>query len=45
MEAMAVNIEGTSNIVMWCSKWMQTRLIYISTDYVFRGREGFTCTG
>jgi dTDP-4-dehydrorhamnose reductase len=39
MAAMAANIEGTSNVTLWCN-WMQARLIYISTDYVFRGLVG-----
>jgi len=37
--AMATNIEGTCKIAMWCW-WMQARLIYISTDYVFPGDKG-----
>jgi len=37
--AMHSNIAGTCNIVAACYKY-KTRLIYISTDYVFRGDKG-----
>lgn len=39
MRALEVNIIGTSNIVKLCieKKW---KLVYISTDYVFRGDRG-----
>ncbi len=38
-KAIKTNIMGTSNIVNLCSK-NDLKLIYISTDYVFRGDEG-----
>ena len=38
-KAVKVNIEGTCNIVKLCMKY-DIRLIYISTDYVFRGDKG-----
>jgi dTDP-4-dehydrorhamnose reductase len=36
-EAIAVNIEGTANIVKLCMR-NKMRLVYISTDYVFDGK-------
>lgn len=38
-EAIEVNIIGTSNVVKLCME-LDARLIYISTDYVFRGDKG-----
>lgn len=38
-QAIDANIIGTSNIVKLCIKH-NTRLIYVSTDYVFRGDKG-----
>lgn len=37
--ALDVNIAGTANVVRLCMK-QGTRLVYISTDYVFRGDRG-----
>ena len=37
--AWKVNAEGTRNIAMACGK-INTRLVYISTDYVFNGEKG-----
>ena len=39
LEAMEVNIVGTSNVVKLCMEF-DARLVYISTDYVFRGDRG-----
>ena len=39
MKAINVNIIGTSNIVLICSTF-NIKLIYISTDYVFKGNKG-----
>lgn len=39
MRALDVNIVGTANVVKFCAK-RKCRLIYISTDYVFRGDDG-----
>lgn len=39
LRAIYVNIIGTSNIVKVCMQY-QLRLIYISTDYVFKGDKG-----
>ncbi len=39
LEALEVNIIGTSNIVKLCIE-LDARLIYISTDYVFKGDKG-----
>jgi dTDP-4-dehydrorhamnose reductase len=39
MTAMDVNIVGTANIVKLCAKF-NARLIYICTDYVFKGDKG-----
>jgi dTDP-4-dehydrorhamnose reductase len=39
LRAIEVNIIGTSNIVTICMKY-DIRLVYISTDYVFRGDKG-----
>jgi dTDP-4-dehydrorhamnose reductase/SAM-dependent methyltransferase len=38
-EAVEVNVIGTANIVMACLK-SRTRLVYLSTDYVYRGDKG-----
>jgi dTDP-4-dehydrorhamnose reductase len=38
-EAVEVNILGTANIVLACLK-RRTRLVYLSTDYVYRGDKG-----
>lgn len=40
LEAVDINIIGTSNIVKACMKY-GIKLIYISTDYVFRGDKGY----
>jgi dTDP-4-dehydrorhamnose reductase len=39
LDAMEVNIQGTANVVKLCMR-RGIRLIYISTDYVFRGDAG-----
>ncbi len=39
MRAVAVNIVGTANVVRLCAAHSM-RLVYISTDYVFRGDQG-----
>lgn len=39
LKAIGVNIIGTSNVVKLCVE-IDARLIYISTDYVFRGDKG-----
>ena len=39
LKAIEVNIIGTSNIVKLCTE-LDARLIYISTDYVFKGDKG-----
>lgn len=39
LKAIEVNVIGTSNIVKLCSEF-EARLIYISTDYVFKGDKG-----
>lgn len=39
LRAIEVNIVGTSNVVKFCIEY-NARLIYISTDYVFRGDQG-----
>lgn len=39
LEALEVNVIGTSNVVKICMKY-DIRLIYISTDYVFKGDRG-----
>ena len=39
LKAIEVNIIGTSNIVMLCMKY-NIKLIYLSTDYVFKGDKG-----
>lgn len=39
LEALETNIIGTSNVVKLCSK-NNFKLIYISTDYVFKGDKG-----
>jgi dTDP-4-dehydrorhamnose reductase len=39
LKAIDVNIIGTSNIVKLCMRY-RIRLIYISTDYVFKGDKG-----
>ena len=39
LEAMEVNIAGTANVVKLCME-NDLRLIYISTDYVFKGDSG-----
>ncbi len=39
LEALEVNIIGTSNVVKLCVEF-DARLIYISTDYVFKGDKG-----
>ena len=39
VEALEVNIIGTANVVKLCVE-LDCRLIYISTDYVFRGDQG-----
>jgi dTDP-4-dehydrorhamnose reductase len=38
-KAIEVNIIGTANIVKLCKHW-NSKLIYISTDYVFKGDKG-----
>lgn len=40
IKAMEVNMEGTCNITKACSQ-NGTRLVYISTDYVFKGDKGY----
>ena len=39
LKAIEVNIVGTSNVVKVCMKY-NLRLLYISTDYVFKGDQG-----
>ncbi len=39
IRAIAVNIVGTCNIALACARF-EARLVYISTDYVFRGDRG-----
>lgn len=39
MKAMSANIVGTANVVKVCHKH-ELRLVYLSTDYVFRGDTG-----
>ena len=39
MKALEINIMGTSNVVKLCMEF-GARLIYISTDYVFKGDKG-----
>jgi dTDP-4-dehydrorhamnose reductase len=39
LEALEVNIVGTANVVKLCMEY-GLRLIYISTDYVFKGERG-----
>jgi len=39
IKAMRVNIEGTCNVTEACSQ-NRTKLVYISTDYVFKGDKG-----
>ena len=39
LQAMEVNIVGTANLVRQCY-YAQAKLVYISTDYVFRGDRG-----
>ena len=39
MKGLSNNIQGTSNIVKLCEKY-KIKLIYISTDYVFDGKNG-----
>jgi dTDP-4-dehydrorhamnose reductase len=39
LKALEVNIVGTANVVRLCMEY-QARLIYICTDYVFRGDRG-----
>ncbi|MBW8041253.1 MAG: sugar nucleotide-binding protein [Planctomycetes bacterium] len=39
LKALNVNIVGTSNVVKLCMKF-DIRLVYISTDYVFKGDKG-----
>lgn len=39
LKALEVNIVGTSNVVTVCAEY-NARLIYISTDYVFKGNKG-----
>lgn len=38
-EAYKINVEGTKNIVDACN-YTETRIIYISTDFVFDGKKG-----
>ncbi len=38
-EAVDVNIKGTANIALACLK-RQTRLVYLSTDYIYKGDKG-----
>ena len=38
-ESIKTNIIGTSNVVLSCMKH-KTKLIYISTDYVYEGKDG-----
>ncbi|MFQ5547400.1 MAG: sugar nucleotide-binding protein [Woeseia sp.] len=38
-EAIEVNIKGTANIALACLKY-RTRLVYVSTDYVYAGDKG-----
>jgi dTDP-4-dehydrorhamnose reductase len=44
MRALAVNIVGTANVVRACAA-RALRLVYISTDYVFRGDRGHYAEG
>jgi dTDP-4-dehydrorhamnose reductase len=39
LQALEVNIQGTANVVRLCMA-RDIRLVYISTDYVFRGDQG-----
>lgn len=39
LRALEVNIQGTANVVKLCMT-RQLRLVYVSTDYVFRGDRG-----
>ena len=39
-KSITTNIIGTSNIVIACLKFLETKLIYISTDYVYPGEKG-----
>lgn len=39
VRAMEVNIIGTANLVKLCSR-LSAKLVYISTDYVFKGDQG-----
>ena len=39
LKALEINIVGTSNVVKLCMEF-DARLIYISTDYVFKGNKG-----
>jgi len=43
-EAWKVNAEGTKNIAVACGK-IKTKLIYVSTDYVFDGEKGLYVEG
>lgn len=38
--SISTNIIGTSNIVLSCLNFSKTKLIYISTDYVYPGQKG-----
>ena len=38
-EAIEVNVKGTANIALACLK-RRTRLVYLSTDYVYKGDKG-----
>ncbi|MGZ7135615.1 MAG: sugar nucleotide-binding protein [Methanobacterium sp.] len=39
MQALDVNIIGTANVVKLCSEY-NMKIIYICTDYVFKGDKG-----
>lgn len=39
IEAMKTNIIGTANIAIFCEE-MKSKMVYISTDYVFKGDRG-----
>ena len=38
-EALEVNIKGTANVALTCLK-RRTRIVYLSTDYVYKGEKG-----
>jgi dTDP-4-dehydrorhamnose reductase len=39
MEAMKTNIMGTANVAIFCEE-IKSKMVYISTDYVFKGDKG-----